>query len=94
MEREDFTRLKKVQANKALAAAAEKRENARLAAEAAAKAAAKATTPSSTKDLPVSPTTDLLLSVEKKEIAHATVPESDGMLAGYDAADDDDVVFK
>ena len=90
MEREDFTRLKKVQANKALAAAAEKRENARLAAE----AAAKATTPSSTKDLPVSPTTDLLLSVEKKEIAHATVPESDGMLAGYDAADDDDVVFK
>ena len=90
LEREDFTRLKKVQANKAIAAAAEKQE--KLAAEAAAKAAA----PSPGQGLSFTPAKELAISSAKTEVAQDPLPsqQSESLLSGYDAADDDDVVFK
>lgn len=82
LEREDFTRLKKVQANKAVAAKAEKlAKDQQKAREEEAEAAM--------------PPAELKkkeeVKAEKKKKEKAVEPEA---LSGFDAADDEDVVFK
>jgi nucleoid-associated protein YgaU len=93
LEREDFTRLKKVQANKAVAAAVEKvRQNEMMAVTAAAEALdIKAGLP--LKSASVEPTSAPAMKAEVSSTA-TEESSSSSFFDGYDAADDEDVVFK
>jgi hypothetical protein len=93
LEREDFTRIKKVQANKAVAAKIEKDRAVKQAADEATHIATTSAEPAST-SVPASVSASAKSKKAKKADKAVEEKPAEPVLSGFDAADDEDVVFK